>query len=188
MARKPGSWQSERCGVCSYAKVGEVNFALAKGVPVKAVAESHGLGASATYNHFRKHIPENYKKIIGAGVYADIDELLKKCTQGDAESLDILNAAISGTFNAWSLAFANGSQAGMTAHGSQLRQFLELRAKITRELAPAQHYGSVTNNILLSDATALLRILQPYPEARQAIVEYYSVMPALQIEHHAAAD
>ena len=77
MARKPGSWQSERCGVCSYAKVGEVNFALAKGVPVKAVAESHGLGASATYNHFRKHIPENYKKIIGAGVYADIDELLK---------------------------------------------------------------------------------------------------------------
>ena len=50
------------------------------------MAKEHGLGASAVYNHNRAHIEENYRKIIGSGVYADIDELLKKCTQGDAES------------------------------------------------------------------------------------------------------
>jgi hypothetical protein len=47
--------------------------------------------------------------------------------QGDAESLDVLNAMISGLFHNWSLAFANGSQTGMVAYSAQLRQLIELR-------------------------------------------------------------
>src|SRR5215472_5467723 len=115
MARKKGHWQRERCTVCSHPKIGIINFALARGISPLAVANEHGLGTSAMYNHNRAHIEDNYRKIIGSGVYADIDELLKKCTQGDAESLDVLNAMISGFFHNWSLAFANGSQAGMVA-------------------------------------------------------------------------
>ena len=107
MARKKGHWQSERCTVCSHPKIGIINFALARGISPLAVAKEHGLGTSAVYNHNRAHIEDNYRKIIGSGVYADIDELLKKCTQGDAESLDVLNAMISGFFHNWSLAFAN---------------------------------------------------------------------------------
>jgi hypothetical protein len=107
MARKKGHWQSERCTVCSHPKIGIINFALARGISPLAVANEHGLGTSAMYNHNRAHVEDNYRKIIGSGVYADIDELLKKCTQGDAESLDVLNAMISGFFHNWSLAFAN---------------------------------------------------------------------------------
>ena len=103
MARRKGHWQSERCTVCSHPKIGIINFALARGTSRLAVAKEHGLGASAVYNHNRAHIEENYRKIIGSGVYADIDELLKKCSQGDAESLDVLNAMISGFFHNWSL-------------------------------------------------------------------------------------
>src|SRR6516162_10554029 len=110
MARKKGHWQSERCTVCNHPKIGIINFALARGISPLAVAKGHGLGTSAVYNHNRAHIEDNYRKIIGSGVYADIDELLKKCTQGDAKSLDVLNAMISGFFHNWSLAFANGSQ------------------------------------------------------------------------------
>src|SRR5215471_3678220 len=96
MARKKGHWQSERCTVCSHPKIGIINFALARGISPLAVANEHGLETSAVYNHNRAHIEDNYRKIIGSGVYVDIDELLKKCTQGDAESLDVLNAMISG--------------------------------------------------------------------------------------------
>ena len=106
MPRKPGTWQSERCTVCSHPKIGVINYALAAGTAPLAVAKEHGLGVSATYNHWRKHVPENYKKIIGTGVYASLDELLKSCVKGDAESLDVLNAMISGHFHAWSLAFS----------------------------------------------------------------------------------
>ena len=188
MARKPGSWQSERCTVCAHPQIGLINFALARSIAPLAIAREHGLGASAVYNHSKRHIDQNYRKIIGSGVYKDIDELLKACTKGDAESLDILNAAISGTFHQWSLAFANGAQSGMTAHGSQLRQFLELRAKITRELLPAQHL-SMTNHFLISDASQLLQILKPYPEARAAIAAYYAdnLSPKV-IEHATTAD
>ena len=90
MARKKGHWQSERCTVCSHPKIGIINFSLARGISPLSVAKQHGLGTSAVYNHNRAHVEENYRKIIGSGVYADIDELLKKCTQGDAESLDVL--------------------------------------------------------------------------------------------------
>src|SRR5215831_19370617 len=82
MARKKGHWQSERCTVCRHPKIGIINFALARGIAPLAVANEHGLGTSAVYNHNRVHIADNYRKIIGSGVYADIDELLKKCTQG----------------------------------------------------------------------------------------------------------
>ena len=175
MARKKGHWQSERCTVCSHRKIGIINFALARGISPLAVAKEHGLGTSAVYNHNRAHIEDNYRKIIGSGVYADIDDLLKKCTQGDAESLDVLNAMISGFFHNWSLAFANGSQAGMVAYSAQLRQLIELRAKINRELAPATTYRSITNNVvMMGDVTELLKILQPFPEARQAIVDHYN--------------
>jgi hypothetical protein len=188
MARKKGHWQSERCTVCSHSKIGIINFSLARGISPLAVAKEHGLGTSAVYNHNRAHIEENYRKIIGSGVYADIDELLKKCTQGDAESLDVLNAMISGFFHNWSLAFANGSQAGMVAYSAQLRQLIELRAKINRELAPAATYSSITNNVvMMGDVTQLLKILQPFPEARQAIIDHYSARSATKaLEHHAA--
>jgi hypothetical protein len=96
---------------------------------------------------------------------------------------------ISGHFHSWSLAFSNGSQAGMTAHGSQLRQLIELRAKITRELAPSQHYHGITNNVLLmGDITNLMKILEGFPEARQAITDYYTARPLPQLIEHAAAD
>ena len=136
MARKKGHWQSERCTVCSHSKIGIINFSLARGISPLAVAKQHGLGTSAVYNHNRAHIEENYRKIIGSGVYADIDELLKKCTQGDAESLDVLNAMISGFFHNWSLAFANGSQAGMVAYSAQLRQLIEVAGENKSRAGP----------------------------------------------------
>ena len=140
------------------------------------------------YNHNRAHIEDNYRKIIGSGVYADIDELLKKCSQGDAESIDVLNAMISGFFHNWSLAFANGSQAGMVAYSAQLRPLIELRAKINRELAPATTYGSITNNVvMMGDVTELLKILRPFPEARQAIVDHYNARSATKVVEDDAA-
>lgn len=188
MARKTG-WQSERCQICSHAKVGQVNFALAKGVAPLAVAREHGLGTSAVYNHAKKHIPENYRAIVSAGVYKDIDDLLRKCTQGDAESSDILNALISGFFHSWSLAFSAGSQQQMVAYSAQLRQLIELRARINRELAPAQHYGNVTNNlVMMGDVTELLKILRPYRDACQALIDHYAQRSAPPVVEHAAAD
>ncbi len=192
MARKKGEWRSERCLTCAHPQIGEINFAICKGVPVLAVAKKYNLTAASLYSHARNHIPDNYRKIISAGIYADIDDLLKKCTTGDAQTLDLLDAVISGSFNAWSLAFANSSQAGMTAHGSQLRQFLELRSKINRELAPAQHlHGHLTTNNFVVDNSAMIagisKALQPYPDARRAVLQF--LRPEVNaIEHQSAAD
>jgi hypothetical protein len=115
--------------------------------------------------------------------------LLKRCTEGDAESLDVLNAMISGHFHSWSLAFANDSTAAMQQHGSQLRQLIELRAKINRELVPSQHIGSVHNTaIMLNDVGGLLRILRDFPDACKAIVNHFGGQLTQQQIDYAAAD
>lgn len=132
MARHPGSWQAERCKVCQHQKLGEINFALAKGVSLTAIARQHGLTVNNVFNHNKKHVSETYRKIIGADLYRDIDELLKSCVEGDAESLTVLNAMISAHFHAFSLAAANGAQQQMVSHSSQLRQLVELRSRINR--------------------------------------------------------
>ena len=185
MPRKRGQWQSERCTVCHHAEVGFINYSLCIGVKAPTLATKYSLRVGAIYNHFEKHVAENYKKIISSGVYGSIDELLKSCVKGDAESIDVLNAMISGHFHSWSVAFANGSQSGMVAHAAQLRALLELRSRITRELAPSATYHNVTNNVLMADTTTLLKILAPYPDARQAIVDYYDQRPAVPVtEYH----
>jgi hypothetical protein len=48
----------------------------------------------------------------------------------------------------------------------------------------------IQNNYLLNDAAELLRLLSPYPEARRAIVDFYTARTAAPkvIEHRAAAD
>lgn len=192
MARKKGEWRSERCLTCAHNQIGEINFAICKGVPILAVAKKYDLTPASVYNHNRHHIPENYRKIIGAGIYKDIDELLKSCVQGDAESLDVLNAMISGFFHNWSLAFAAGSQTAMVAYSSQVRQLIELRARINRELAPAQHlHGHLTTNNFVVDNSAMIagisKALQPYPDARRAVLQF--LRPEVNaIEHQSAAD
>ena len=192
MPRRKNTWCAERCRVCHHPQVGEINYALASGVSGQAIAAKFNLSPSSVYNHARKHISATYRKVISSGVYCDIDAVLKACATGDAQSLDLLNAAISGTFNMWSQCFANADRAGMTQHVVQLRGLIELRSKITRELAPAQHYGAQINNILVTgDISTLMRILEPWPDAKAAIVAYYAERPMIEpsrLIEHAAAD
>jgi hypothetical protein len=77
----------------------------------------------------------------------------------------------------------------MVAYSAQLRQLIELRAKINRELAPATTYSSVTNNVvMMGNVTELLKILQPFPEARQAIVDHYNARSATKALEDDAAN
>ena len=106
--RKRGS-QSERCGICLHEKVGSINYSLVRGTPHSAIYREYGFHHTTIRNHLRDHIGENYKRIIGAGIYRDIDDLLKQCVDGNAESLDVLNAMISGLFHSWGVAVSNNA-------------------------------------------------------------------------------
>ena len=61
-----------------------------------------------------------------------------------------------------------------------------LQARVATAPGPVH----IQNNYLMSDVTTLLKILAPYPEAKQAIVDYYRERspPAEVIEHHDAND
>jgi hypothetical protein len=189
MPRKAG-YQSERCSVCLHEQVGPRNYALARGTTIAAVAREYGFHERSVRTHFRDHITENYKSIIGSGIYKNIDELLKACIDGNAESLDVLNALISGLFHSWGVAFSNGDSRQMIQYSSQLRQLIELRAKLTSELAPAHHlHSSLTVNAFSSDTASMVagiaRALQPFPEARLAVMNFLHPEQKVKVIEHA---
>lgn len=89
--------------------------------------------------HRQNHIPDSYRRAITGNTYDSIEELLKACTSGNAESLDVLNALISNFMHNITVAKGAGDWQKEVQSTVQLRHLLDLRARITQELMPAQH-------------------------------------------------
>ena len=117
------------------------------------------------------------------------EQLRKLAAEAGVSVIDNLRAVYGGLANRWLHAFEAGDDHRLALLTGKLHANLEMQARITKELAPAgATYNTVNNNFLLTDAAQLRRILQPFPEARAAVVAYYAERSTPKvIEHDAAA-
>jgi hypothetical protein len=178
------------CKTCVHPDRARVEFLCASGAELRAVASQFGISHGSVLHHFRNHVSDRYKRIIGASRLETFEALLTKAAEGDAESLDILGLLIKGHTQGWALALDAGSAKDMSLHCVRILQATELRAKITRELT-----GTPTlqvNNFLTHDAAQLVQVLERYPEAAQAVVEWHQRRTNTRVieytEHASAAD
>jgi hypothetical protein len=162
----------------------------ASGADLTAVAAQFGVSYTSVKHHFRHHVSERYKRIIGASRLESFEALLTKAAEGDAESLDILQLLIRGHAQGWALALDAGSAKDMSLHCNRILQATELRAKITRELVPGPTVQ--VNNYLLHDAAQLVQVLEQFPEAADAVLRWHQQRTNTRVieytEHAAAAD
>lgn len=189
MARRRGSRTSERCSICAHGDVGRIDFALAKGTTAAAISRQYGLTARSVQYHRENHIPESYKRAISGNVYADIESLLKQCTTGNAESLDVLNALVSNFMHHIEIAKGAGDFQREVQAAVQLRQLMDLRARISQELAPSQHIhgGLVVHNTMIQSlpSKAMYFLRQHYPDAYDGLLQHVLGSPVKQLEHAA---
>jgi hypothetical protein len=113
---------------------------------------------------------------------------MERCTEGDSETIDLLNLLIRGHSQAWGIAFESGAWMPMVQHANRVMAATELRSRITRELVPAQ--SLTVNNYLLKDAAQLVDMLWHHPEAAEEVLRWHERRSQGRVIEHApdAAD
>jgi hypothetical protein len=146
---------------------------LAVGIPVRRLVRKYGVGRDALYRH-RKRLPPQLKAAMLAqslrpGV--DLDELRTV----ESEGLLVHLASQRARLLLWQDACASAEQFQVaSAISAQIHRNLELVGKLVGEFA--QHHVTTSVSVLLSPQylelrSALLRALQPFPDARAAVVD-----------------
>jgi hypothetical protein len=147
------------CSICSHEDREEINAALLAGQPYRSIAKRYEASESAVYRHKLEHLPVHLIKAQDAAEVARADTLLEQVKSLQARALTILDKAE-----------ASGDLRTALSAIREARGNLELLAKLLGEL---QQEGTV--NVLvapewLSIRSTIVTVLEPYPQAREAVL------------------
>jgi hypothetical protein len=173
-----------QCTICAHREHAAIDLALVRGVAVRALARRYKVGSDSIYRHAKAHLPPQLRAALLAGPDTDID--LDKLR--DTESQSLLANLISirrRLFASLDVAEEFGDGTMISRVAGQLHHNLEITGKLLGDLSVG---GTTITNVLVMPAyvemrVELVRALQPYPEARQAVAAVLHT-----IEHRAADD
>ncbi len=151
------------CSVCGHEKRAEINEALLADEPYRHIASRFGTSTGALQRHRADHLPVHLVKAQDAAEVAHADNLLEQVKSLQARALTILGKAEQ----------AGDLRTALTGV-REARACLELLAKLSGEL---QQEGTV--NVLVAPEWLTMRhtitmALEPYPQAREAVLEALS--------------
>jgi hypothetical protein len=171
-----------QCTVCRHREHAAINLAVVRGVSVTALSRRYKVGTDAIYRHARKHLPPQQRAALLAGPDLSID--LDKLRETESQSLLANLIAIRRRlFASLDIAEEHGDGNMISRVAGQLHRNLELTGELVGDLGT----GTTTiNNVLVMPAYVEMRVelvkaLQPYPDARQAVAAVLHT-----IEHKAA--
>lgn len=155
------------CTVCSHPDRKEIDRAILAGEPNRRIAAQWSLSETAVRRHKKDHIPKKVAKATEAREVVQADNLL-----------DQVRALLSTAQSLTQRAESSGDLRTALAGVREIRGTLELMAKIMGDL-PA---GGPMVGILISPEwtaarSAILRALEPYPDAKIAVVEELGKIP-----------
>jgi len=168
-----GRWGSGhlRCQTCLHPERGRIDFLLANGASQRSIAAQYNLVQQGVSRHYKVHVTARFKAMVQASHNDTFERLLKEATEANSESIDVLNLLIRGHTSQWALALEAGDFRMMSGHSARILQAIEVRSKITFELAPPG--GITVNNFLMRDAAELVAALQGNEDAVARIEDWY---------------
>ena len=179
------------CETCEHAERARIDYLLARGETVAVIGRKFNLSVFSLRRHSENHISQEYRNVVQSSPLESLESLQKLACNAGESVLDNMSALYSAYAGRFLTALEAGDDYKVSKLGLRMESILEMKARISKELLPSgSTFNSITNNVLLADAGQLLKILAPYPEARAAIVNFYSekAAPVRQIEHVAAGD
>jgi len=147
------------CHTCRHPELEAINLMLIAKRPMREISEKYGLSVSAIHRH-TKHIPENLSIATRAKEVAAADSVLNKIIELDQRSDTIYRKAV------------DADDPGLALKAlKELREVTSLYAKLTGELqSRTVHNTVVITPEWVSMRSVMLKALEPYPEARMALV------------------
>ena len=147
-----------RCTVCEHEKVEEINKALLEGVSLRDLAGRYSVSKTALHRHKESHLPAKLVKAQEAREIAKADTLLDQVAGLRDKALSIL---------------AKAEQAGDLRTALQgvreAKGCLEPLARLQGELQERTTVNVLVNPQWITLRTVILKALDGYPEARQAV-------------------
>ena len=165
---------SGHCSICAHAERYRIELSMCAGVGRRVIAKRFGVSGHAAWRHLRNHVPAERRAQLVAGPLK-LGELAQKAADEGLALLDYLGLLRSSLLTQYLAAAEAGDRQGSAIVAGRLLQCLSLIAQCSGELNRAS--GPVTNNTLIMASPVmadlqgmLIRTLQPYPEARRAVL------------------
>ena len=147
------------CTICNHPEVAAINQALVDNNPFRYVSKQFNVSVASLHRHKAEHIPATLAKAKNISGSFQADSLLNQLLNLNKTTLEILDEARS----------EKDSELALKAIARAEKQ-LELQARLLGEL----HEGQTINILLipewLSLRTSILRALEPYQDARNAVL------------------
>jgi len=147
-----------KCSICEHEKVEEINRLLLAGVPLRDLAGRYSVSKTALHRHKESHLPAELTKAREAQDVTKADSLLDQVIELRNKALSIL---------------AKAERAGELRTALQgvreAKGCLELLARLQGELQERTTVNVLVNPQWITLRTVILKALDGYPEARQAV-------------------
>ena len=156
--------QGRPCLVCTHKQRSAIDKAILEGETLPYLAQRFTVSRRSLFNHKQKHIPATLLKAKEIKEVAMADTLLGRIQALEAKAMELLEKA------------ERAGKVKVALSGvREARGCLELLAKLTGELQE----GPTVNVLVaspewISTRTVILQTLEPYPEARTALLEALS--------------
>jgi len=150
------------CTVCAHKDVAEIDRLLLCSDSYRDIARQFGLSKDALARHKDSHIPELLSKSEDIKEVVNADNLLAQLQEARTSALDLLDKAI---------------EAGDTkiygppsSYLSEIRQQIKLWAELEGRLASQPQVNITLNAEWIELRSTIIQALQPFPEARRAVI------------------
>jgi len=153
--------------VCKHPRREEIDRLLIEGIPLRDIAGQAGQISKSSLARHKEHLPSSLVKAQEAAEVARADDLLGQLKDLQARTLGILNQA------------SDDHRLALAAI-AQARANIELLGKLLGELREQPVVNLLLMPEWVSMRGVILRALQPYPDAKLALVEALS-----KVERHA---
>ena len=146
------------CSACVHSQTESISVELIQGTPIREIAKKYDLSASAVARH-KKHLPQHLIQVEGAQVQPG--SVMARVQELEARADRIYQEAMQSKKQELALRALK-----------ELREVTSLYARLAGELETQSiHQHIHISPEWLSLRSVMLRALQPYPDARKALVE-----------------
>ena len=166
---------SPRCTVCQHPERVRIELLIASGASRRAIGRKYKLNLHAVCNHWNKHVSEARQAALKVGP-VEREALAARLSEESQSVLDHFRVVRAGLYSLFDAAVTAGDSNGGAMLAARLIRCLEAIARITGELASSPLVQQTTNNVFVLPQfatlqAALIRALQPHPEARAAVIQ-----------------
>lgn len=151
-----------QCTVCAHADLEEINKLLLCSDSYRAIARQFGLSKDALARHKESHIPKELLKSNDIQEIAKADALLVQLGEVREKTLSLLDKA--------EKAADTRVYGAPVAYLREVREQIKLLAELEGRLASQPQITIVSSPQWIELRTLIITALEPYPEAREAVV------------------